>query len=451
MPSVPPIEVQDLLDRHNKDEADKKKKGTMKFPTEDTDLLAPIFKKKAADLVLRPQLTLLNPNISSEHFLYIFKVWNFVNTYGVPLEIYPFTFDDFMGSLCHHSPSPGANLMDEIFGSLLGVVCKESISRSDSTTGVNPYLSPLPTKDENGRWHEDNDLSILIDKVMSSQDQLNQSEQVAINFWYKWQPGRWLPATKKRKRSNDYGRIGAISSHPRDRLKAWPVALFGFVRDWFQDFEGGKLKWTVLNQLLGLIDGAVVEEVENIKETTAKSNISEEGTLTKSDNNELDLLGSDESELSEISASSDEDNGDSAVENYSRRPRKTVKAIADSEEDELDELDDLVMEEESFQQNRSSSKSEKPQKKQAKSTKQQPLKKKIPDMDFEDLANRMHEGFWRTSAEARIEILNFMLEVCVLESERFRNFRDKSWEKLNEANKEKRDLLKTRKAMYNLF
>jgi hypothetical protein len=74
--------------------------------------------------------------------------------------------------------------------------------------------------------------------------------------------------------------------------------------------------------------------------------------------------------------------------------------------------------------------------------------RELPVMGFEELSNRMEKGFSKLSADDKVQLLNYMLECCLIESERFRNFRDQSFEKLSALTKEKRECIRDRKIMF---
>jgi hypothetical protein len=77
-----------------------------------------------------------------------------------------------------------------------------------------------------------------------------------------------------------------------------------------------------------------------------------------------------------------------------------------------------------------------------------PKKKDVPLMGFEELCDRMEAGFKTLSGNDKIELLHYMLECCIIDSERFRSFREQSMEKNTALKKEKRENIRERKQMY---
>ncbi|KAJ3233917.1 hypothetical protein HDU81_001853 [Chytriomyces hyalinus] len=122
---------------------------------------------------------------------------------------------------------------------------------------------------------------------MSKFAELTEFEQMAVDQWFKWSPGKWAdpakdvvrpsqtPQSNWRNSTASSASAGAAKSSKAaiqytvaGRLRAWEVALVGFVRDCVTEVEFAN-KWKVLATLVGAVqiteeDGN--EHAEQIKE-----------------------------------------------------------------------------------------------------------------------------------------------------------------------------------------
>lgn len=383
-----------------------------------------------SDLPFYPALSFGFGEVSSSHQLYLFKVWNFFYIYAVPLQIYPFTLDQFLEALsCKTGES---DLIAEAFGSFLSIVCKEWAARTDPISGINANYCFMPEKNDDGTWHTNPKVSETIGRVIADYDTFSLDERGGVDQWYKWQPGRWAASPKKRPISYGFTKDSVNQNRPSDRLKAWTVALFGFVKDWFVDECEGEVKWNILQSLLSpkqYIEPFSPEKDEILLEF-------EDSNFDGSSNS--DILNSD--------ILMDVDEVDQLTHENTKNKKKVVKSYLEIES-ELSELD--WDEEDALPTSRRGRVAipvkVKPVIVKIKKT---PKPKKIQIMGFEELCDRLTSGFTNLSADQIVELLHFMLEACVIDSERFRPFREQSTDTLNELKREQRDSLRDCKIVY---
>jgi DDT domain len=158
------------------------------FPTEDTDLFDPTLLRKPDEpdgvAPIRPPLSYGLGDLSQRHTLYLLKVWNFVYTYAFPLQIYPMRLDEFISGICTNSPAT-VDVMPEVFGNMLTLVCREWYLRFDPN-GYNRYQAENPTQDLNGNWSSDASVSEMIGSVMGQYAKFTPEERGGVDQWYKW-------------------------------------------------------------------------------------------------------------------------------------------------------------------------------------------------------------------------------------------------------------------------
>ena len=367
-------------------------------PIEDTELFSPEFESKRPK-ALRPKPCFEIENIAEEHKLSLVQSYAFLYAYGPALKLYPFIFQDFLLAL---DSKKTQSLIPEIFGSLLAVACKEYQGKFDSNTGLNRYALQFPAQDENGNWSSNKDESELIGALAGAYQEFNVNERAAVDQWYKWRPGQWLHVANE-----DTDRSVA-------RLKAWPVALFGLVRDWFQS-EPSIIKWNILYKILFTNE---IEEDDPL--------ISEE-TIDNASISMIDESGnSNESMLPNSSRKRRAENSEITKDDFVRRKRVTrSRAAKESGDNEITRAP----------------------KKEIKKKAPKPQKGKKNEMLFEDLCTKMERGVRNLSADERVVLINFLTEVCSSESDPIRIYRDACSEKVTELKKEQRELARSRKLL----
>ena len=192
-------------------------------PVEDTELLlenGPHEKRKleeeegeedgtggssAAALVL-PTVFRGFGEVSNPMVLSLLRSFNFLQSYGRPLRLYPFQvcfylyfmllfyslflshcsstlvqFDPFLRHLSHKNHRIPSEIISESFGSLLAVACHEYQSKADSQTTGNPYFNGFTNRDSNGDWSSVPVVSEAIGKVMEELKSFNAHEKIAID------------------------------------------------------------------------------------------------------------------------------------------------------------------------------------------------------------------------------------------------------------------------------
>ncbi|OWZ33000.1 hypothetical protein J007_05493 [Cryptococcus neoformans] len=121
--------------RMKEEEEERKKKKQMKWPNEDL-----LVEWSEEDVRVRPQLVRTLP--FGDQFEKLLNSWSFLNVMGTPLNLSPFTIDEFEQSL-YHTTSPSPPLIAEIHACLLSVLIADAASghspvRPISATGRQP-------------------------------------------------------------------------------------------------------------------------------------------------------------------------------------------------------------------------------------------------------------------------------------------------------------------------
>ncbi|WVQ76071.1 hypothetical protein IAR50_005708 [Cryptococcus sp. DSM 104548] len=125
-------------DRKSKEEEEeRKKRKNFKFPNE--DYLVDLWEER--EVKLRP---VPNKNLPfAGHFDKFLMSWSFLNVMGTPLNLSPFTIDEFERAL-HHTDAPPPTLLVEIHACLLNLLVKDRLAGN--------YTKPLSAT---GRTMED--------------------------------------------------------------------------------------------------------------------------------------------------------------------------------------------------------------------------------------------------------------------------------------------------------
>jgi hypothetical protein len=456
LPTDPPPDQG--LPRYKDDLEPKRRKNADLYecPIEDTELFAKSFARKEDPEnpipEFRPEPQYDFGTIAPENVFSLLKVYNYLYINATPLRLYPFIFDDFLQALNCQDPNSNCVLICEIFGALLKFACPEFQSKFEPGTGLNPYYKPLPQKLEDGTWSKLSEESAYIENIMTLYNQLSLNEKVAVDQWFKWRPGQWGEPPKKKKSKNN---ASTFVTSVRN-LKAWQVALYGIIRDWYDVPDSDKSKkWRMLSTLLNPSDSLNGEsnghndvEMESVVESTIadeSNQASVEASFEQNDqDDELEIPIESEDELEYSPPASTK--------------KKKRKVEYDSEEDELEWSDEEEKVTKKSSTRTSSTRSSlpttpakkatpaKPSSKSKSKSKSTPKSKaKDTGMDFGELCERMEQNFWKLNANERIELLVFLVEECVLEAEPIRQFQDEHIERTTEYKKEQRDIARQRK------
>ncbi|KAJ3343797.1 hypothetical protein HDU91_000340, partial [Kappamyces sp. JEL0680] len=422
-------------------EKDKKKRfktqDLMDDPIEDTFLLAPPLLRKLEEgqdsLPERPVPNMDFGCVHTDKAGDLVKVFNFLITHGKPLRLYPFQLDNFLQNLGHSDPTYPAEIVCESFGSVLSIACQTYQTSFDSQSGINPFfLGGWPKPDSNGDFSSNPELNEIISSIVAEYKSWTIHEKVAVDQWFKWRPGQWGHAGKK------VTKPAATMEH----IKAWPVALFGLIKDTLPNAgEKGLFKWRLLQKILAMpANQAAPEEVDDVKE---------DSTEEKDDKMDVD----DSSRLSEIDESVSLDDEMDELEMSPKKKSRKAKYVSDEEEDELDwEPEDATAA--THRNARTISRSSLPSEQvkpikvntpTAKATKKAKAAPKKPVMGFDAICTRMEVGFWNTDANERIEILAYIIDEFLQEVRLLSIYRDEGMDKATELGKERRELARQRK------
>lgn len=268
------------------------------------------------------------------------------------------------------------------------------------------------------------------------------------------------------------------------------MALFGFVKDWVTDEYGADFKWRILGTLLSPPSSSSKDTDIKMEDATSSTHEKANGNVDGNESDSSKLTSLDDHDVTQSPQRSSQINV-FEVEVVDQRTRSAIKKqeiIENSEEDELEHEEDYEWGEDEIlpvSSTRNASRNSttpgrinnlpsagrlsagrkpppsvsseasssvmltKNQKSKTKSKNENAnaKAKELPVMGFEELCLRIEKGFGELSGGDRVTLLNCMLDSCLVESEKFRTFREQSFEKLSNLNKEKRELIRERKNM----
>ncbi|KAJ3116624.1 hypothetical protein HDU96_009179 [Phlyctochytrium bullatum] len=398
----------------------------IQFPIEDLDLPSKAPRAKVdANGVAIPEKPTPSDNllgITCESLSPLLQSWYFLTVFGKAIGFYPSNLDDFAQALCHRSDRPRALLVYEAFGTLMTAACKywaEALHAGH----VRPELPS--TSPDDGK-----------DQYFSKLRELSDDEKVSIEQWYKWCPGRWCTEAevKGRSRHQDHSK----------RLKAWEVALIGFLRDAVPDvaFPG---KWRVLSLLVG---NEPADDFITKAETAPPEVKPEQPNYAELANGDLDILtqlGMDDSDAE-------------VTQRRSLRKRKRVIAYSSEEEEEEKPAAKAVR---SSSRLKAAAAAEKPpsdhepeeeaeEKAPAAKSRGRPPKNKLQNVDIEKLIEIASRRFALLDATDKVSILHCIVQFGALHSETIRDYVDDAVDKVLELRKERREMSKDQKTVEQL-
>ncbi|KAH6560383.1 hypothetical protein BASA60_000304 [Batrachochytrium salamandrivorans] len=450
-------------------------------------------------------------------------------------------------------------LLEELFSSLILLVCDEWARGIDTNTGVHPEFEALPDPPAlptDGTVLEGKDM--LMAQSINAYLALTADERVAIDQWFKWHPSGWTtPIPHKRRRTlpsrtSHVSQYSSTAPKPTDRLKAWEVALAGIIKDCVHpDSENDMLKWRVLSLLLTskttipLSTPSTADAFEGNEGSTSISDSADflpagQSHTTKDASHQLDIVNNtaemeDVSKFPDVTADTtvdtsvngtledtaeyqdqdlsvsndvnddeddDEEGGGDYMENGSGRSSGASAArkhrkILDSDEDDWTPASrsSTSQSRKALRQGRkgkssrlsegssptrlaasasarqsrvsgtmvsdsagvvSSPMSEAVETVSGNGIAKKPKKKRRPKstgsgetdtMLFDDLCRASRSGFIHLSAADRVEVLAYIIDVCLVDCEILRQCRDKAIDEGIELRKERRDIIRDRKAV----
>lgn len=204
----------------------------LRFPMEDTDL--PTYAPRKGPSVQYPEITYTFPGIPSESVESLIQSYAFFISFPNQLQLRVFTFDDFVSALTSPTRSP---LLLEIFGTCIWHAC--TIARQPNPIGADDVPGNEIYKD--------------LDPTERFVTRYFNIFSVCIEQWFKWFPGRWATGYE--------GQRNPVHPHST-RMKAWEIALVGFVRG----EDDLKIRDSLLAMLLGDNDGMDDDEEAEIQE-----------------------------------------------------------------------------------------------------------------------------------------------------------------------------------------
>lgn len=250
-----------------------------------------------------------------------------------------------------------------------------------------------------------------------------------------------------------------------DHIKAWPVALFGLIKDTMSD-NGAKdvKKWNLLLKLLA--PPHVLSEADGLapvkksdKEDEDDADEEEDSSMMAIDNSsevdvEMDGTLEDE-EIDQLPESEHESDGDYEAKNDN------------DEEDELDwDGEDAtaahsrgsfrgtssrpVLPSEQVKPPRKPSAPKKVSKPRVVPVKKAPVAPKAkagPTMGFEDLCNRMEKSFWNFTADERVFLLTYVIDDLLQDTRILSNYQNECIDKVTELRKEQREINRLRRVL----
>ncbi|KAJ3040749.1 hypothetical protein HDV00_010506 [Rhizophlyctis rosea] len=410
-------------------------KVKLTFPMEDTEMhqLAPprTQLEDGRPVPNRPALSHDFGEVPEEYRTVFLQVYQFLSTFGRPLHLSPFTFDDFLKALSHRGADQEVVLLSEAFGCVVAVCCREWSHRLEDN-------SPPPNPSISDRLHvlQNPEAQAASDECAQLYVSFGEEEKAAVDQWWKWYPGRWATGYEVRKGSY-MNLLGTRTGPDVGRLKAWQVALAGIVKDWV-GADRVPEKFSVLAQLLtgerrggggegsgsngkvnGVGEGSDVEEGEGAKEE-------ENGDM------DVDEVGAEE-----------ESSEDEISEGYGARSKRRKIVIDDDEEDDDWKPDADGPTARPSRSSRSTPGGTPPitggrSRASAKAA-------SVSNAAIDRLCRKAERGFGQLGLVERLELLWFMIEECVGHSRVVREYLDECFEKILELRKEKRSVLKERR------
>jgi hypothetical protein len=377
-----PPQIEELYRNQNQEAQVKKRKRLVDLnenPIEDTELMTPEY-QLPEPLPERPALCFDYGAVSSEGGLALVQIYSFLNCYGTPLKLHPFLFCDFLEALACDRMDLNCELLPEVFSCLLKFACVEYQSKFEGPGQTNVHYYPVPMRDDDGVYSKDiGAKSEMLDMLNEKYEQFDVYERAAADQWYKWRPDQFV--IKKKKKIFGY----------KERLKAWPVALFGFVKDWFHQNESIDMKLELLNKLL-------------FPKTQPE------------DSMQVDISGVTEESKNSRSGSVSEE------EEEVELPKRSERTRGNKNETQIVPL--------------------------TKTKKETPAAAPKTQCQFEPLCKSMENAFWLLTADEKVALLLFLVNECAMGSDVLRSFRDESLEKTTELKKEQREIARKRKIMY---
>ncbi|KAI8853429.1 hypothetical protein BC829DRAFT_486978 [Chytridium lagenaria] len=217
------------------EESDQKLEA-IQFPIEDLELPIkapkPPVDESGVAVPDRPSPNYTFYDIPNDMMSLLIQSWYFLGVFGKPICLLPATLDDLGQAVCHRSLNPKCILIHEVFGTLMNIACKYWGSGLDAAL-VRP-LYPAALVEPEAKPDE------FYLKYVSQVETMSDDERVAIDQWYKWCPGRWHTEAEAKG-----GRGPKVDKDHSKRLKAWEVALMGFIKDVVPE-EKLPNKWKVL-------------------------------------------------------------------------------------------------------------------------------------------------------------------------------------------------------------
>ncbi|KND02885.1 uncharacterized protein SPPG_01966 [Spizellomyces punctatus DAOM BR117] len=406
----------------------KSKAKPLRFPMEDLELLKLAPRPKSLGIPDRPEPSRDFGEIPEHLTTALMEVWTFLAVYGKPLQLYPFTLDEFIKSLSHQAAHPRAVLIHEAFGSLLAVACQEWSNKLDaSATHVIPipdFASIDPTKATPGELFL-LDKREAVEQYKAVYQALTDDEKAALDQWWKWEPGRWSTGYESQK-VNAYG--SGKQGPGAGRLKAWEIVLAGVVRDWLQ-LERFPRKWAIVSHLLG----GLRQQEDQVDVTDEQDDIAME-------EEDIDINGSATPERNVTPMETDNDEED-VPRPFGLRKRRRKD----------DEDDDFVFDKKEEQGSTRSKRRARqpvdtiPANGSRSKTRAAAKAKADAALAFDRLCQSTESGFLSLSCNDRLELLSFLVRDCVGQSSLIRGYVDECIEKSFELKKEKREIAKERK------
>ena len=398
-------------------------------PIEDSELLFDkALQRKPeegqTDLPKRPEFSCdFGPSIPQDFVFPLLKSFHFLSVYARPLKLYPFQFDAFIRHLSFDDASQPSEIISESFGSLLALACHEYQAKFDNPSGINPFfVGGWPKQDSNGDYSSHKETNELISHVVQEYKAFDVHEKVAVDQWYKWRPGQWGHVDKRKK------------NHTLDNIKAWPVALFGLIKDSIESIDNPTSadlsKWAMLSKILRLSPSDDQEMKSEPQDSSSALEMDVDGS-------EIDELPEDDDDgfdiKKEVDGEEDELDWDAEDSTQTKKP-KMAAGLLPSERIKPIKI--------SLSRPSSASTTTTTKKKQV-------VKKAKPPttMGFADLCLRMEQGVWNLSATERIQLFTHIIDELLPDSKLLSTYRDECLERVTELKKEQREINRHRRGI----
>jgi hypothetical protein len=241
---------------------------------------------------------------------------------------------------------------------------------------------------------------LFVDQLL---DDLSPNERMCIDSWYGWYAGRWDTGI------DDTHSNGKVIPSVK-RLKAWEVALAGFIKDGISD-ESHPEKWSILQKLLAKLSNDTKEP--NLNSDAVHSDLSDIGGIEDSSEDELmsEEEGTRTSSRLKIKPESNRSTPDASKAGRRKKEPKKSKKVTEKKKREVSDEDKEFLK------------------------------------TVQDFLHRVQQNVHLLNLRERLLLIDIMIENHVIHSSSIRQAMEHSIDRVSDLKKELRDAIRDRKNM----